>query len=84
MAGTAQKKTSMPTATEALPGRGTPMKVPDRHFVNGQRIVPPFPAGLHEAVFAMGCFWGAERPRARPTSSNSVTPRRREAAAERG
>jgi hypothetical protein len=53
MAGAAQKKTSMPTATEALPGRGTPMKVPERHFVNGHRIVPPFPAGLHEAVFAM-------------------------------
>ncbi len=37
------------------------MAVPDRHFVNGNRLSPPFPAGLELAVFAMGCFWGAER-----------------------
>jgi peptide-methionine (S)-S-oxide reductase len=37
------------------------MPVPDRHFVSGNRIVPPFPAGLEDAVFALGCFWGAER-----------------------
>src|SRR5215472_2807966 len=61
MAGTAQKKTSLPHPTEALPGRGTPMRVPEKHFVNGHRIVPPFPTGTHEAVFAMGCFWGVER-----------------------
>jgi peptide-methionine (S)-S-oxide reductase len=61
MAGSAQKKTTVPTAAEALPGRGAPMKVPENHFVSGHRIVPPFPAGLHEAVFAMGCFWGVER-----------------------
>jgi peptide-methionine (S)-S-oxide reductase len=51
----------MPSAEEALTGRATPLKVPETHFVNGKRIVAPFPAGLHEAVFAMGCFWGAER-----------------------
>jgi peptide-methionine (S)-S-oxide reductase len=54
-------KTSMPTSEQALPGRPTALAVPERHFVNGNRIVPPFPAGLREAVFGMGCFWGAER-----------------------
>jgi peptide-methionine (S)-S-oxide reductase len=56
-----RKKTTMPTAAEALPGRGTPLQVPQTHYVNGHRIVPPFPAGLREAVFGLGCFWGAER-----------------------
>ena len=56
-----RKKASMPTAEEALPGRPTPLKVPEKHFVNGHRIVPPYPAGLQEAVFGLGCFWGAER-----------------------
>src|ERR1700741_2118153 len=54
------KKTRMPAADAALPGRSTPIRVPETHFVNGPRIVPPFPAGLREAMFAMGCFWGAE------------------------
>ena len=56
-----RKKAVMPAQTDALPGRPTPLKVPDKHFVNGHRMVPPFPAGLKEAVFGMGCFWGAER-----------------------
>ena len=56
-----RKKTSMPAAADALPGRSTPLAVPQQHFVNGQRIAPPFPAGLREAVFGLGCFWGAER-----------------------
>ena len=56
-----RKKAAMPTKEEALPGRSTPLKVPEKHFVNGHRIVPPFPAGLREAVFGLGCFWGAER-----------------------
>jgi peptide-methionine (S)-S-oxide reductase len=51
----------MPAREAALPGRSAPLAVPEAHFVNGHRIVPPFPAGLQEAVFAMGCFWGAER-----------------------
>jgi peptide-methionine (S)-S-oxide reductase len=51
----------MPAADAALPGRNTPLKVPETHFVNGHRIVPPFPAGLREAVFGLGCFWGAEK-----------------------
>jgi|SRR5439155_4908984 len=51
----------MPSADEALPGRDRPMAVPERHFVNGNPIAPPFPQGLRTAVFGMGCFWGAER-----------------------
>ena len=56
-----RKKTTMPTAADALPGRSTPLEVPQTHYLNGHRIVPPFPAGLREAVFGLGCFWGAER-----------------------
>jgi peptide-methionine (S)-S-oxide reductase len=56
-----RKKASIPTQEEALPGRSTPLKVPEKHFVNGNRIVPAFPAGLRQAEFALGCFWGAER-----------------------
>jgi peptide-methionine (S)-S-oxide reductase len=54
-------KTTMPTAADALKGRAATMPVPDRHFVNGAPLVAPFPAGLEQAVFALGCFWGAER-----------------------
>jgi peptide-methionine (S)-S-oxide reductase len=57
----ARRKTTMPTAEEALPGRGTPLEVPELHYVNGHRIVPPFPRGAREALFGLGCFWGAER-----------------------
>jgi len=56
-----RNKSTLPTAETALPGRSTPLEVPETHFVNGHRIAPPFPAGLSEAMFAMGCFWGAER-----------------------
>jgi peptide-methionine (S)-S-oxide reductase len=55
------KKTRLPAAAEALPGRDRSMPVPARHFVNGHPLQPPFPEGLEEAVFGMGCFWGAER-----------------------
>jgi len=54
-------KTRMVTAEDALAGRSTPMRVGEQHAVTGHRIVPPFPDGLHTAVFGMGCFWGAER-----------------------
>jgi peptide-methionine (S)-S-oxide reductase len=57
----ARHKSQMPTAEEALPGRDTPMRVPARHLVNGMPLQPPFPEGMETAVFAMGCFWGAER-----------------------
>jgi peptide-methionine (S)-S-oxide reductase len=55
------RKQTMPTREQALPGRNTPLRVPDVHFVNGHRTGPPFPAGMQEAVFGLGCFWGAER-----------------------
>jgi peptide-methionine (S)-S-oxide reductase len=54
-------KLEMPSPEDALPGRSQPMAVPERHFVNGNPITPPFPTGFHTAVFGMGCFWGAER-----------------------
>ena len=57
-----RKKAEMPTADRALPGRAKPaFAVPTEHFVNHHRIQPPFPAGLEQAMFGLGCFWGAER-----------------------
>ena len=55
------KKTRIPDAHEALPGRVEKMRVPEKHFVNGNRLSPPYPAGLETAMFGLGCFWGAER-----------------------
>ena len=55
------KKLRMPRAEEALPGRQTALRVGERHFVNGHKIIPPFPEEMQRAVFGMGCFWGAER-----------------------
>ena len=54
-------KQNMPTPETALPGRATPLPVPERHFVNGERIVPPYPEGTALAMFAAGCFWGVEK-----------------------
>jgi methionine-S-sulfoxide reductase len=54
-------KSTMPSAEEALKGRDAAMPVANRHFVNGAPIKPPFPAGLQQATFGLGCFWGAER-----------------------
>jgi peptide-methionine (S)-S-oxide reductase len=56
-----RQKAAMPSTNDALPGRAAPLAVPDTHFVNGHRIRAPFPAGLSEAVFGLGCFWGPER-----------------------
>ena len=57
-----RKKAEMPTADKALPGRAAPaFAVPAEHFVNHNRIKAPFPAGLEQAMFGLGCFWGAER-----------------------
>ncbi|WP_306117241.1 MULTISPECIES: peptide-methionine (S)-S-oxide reductase MsrA [unclassified Roseitalea] len=57
----AGNKTTMVSPRDALPGRDTPMPVPEAHFVNGNRLAGPYPDGLEIAVFGMGCFWGAER-----------------------
>ena len=53
--------TSLPTKEQALPGRETRMSVPDKHFVNGNVLKPPFCEGLQQIIFGLGCFWGAER-----------------------
>lgn len=53
--------TSLPTKKNALPGRETRMPVPDKHFVNGNVLHPPFCEHLQQIVFGMGCFWGAEK-----------------------
>jgi peptide-methionine (S)-S-oxide reductase len=54
-------KTKMPARERALAGRSEKMPVPEKHFVNGARLEPPFPEGVQRALFALGCFWGAER-----------------------
>jgi peptide-methionine (S)-S-oxide reductase len=56
-----REKTTMIDSTRALPGRETPMRVPETHFVNGRALSPPYPDELEQAVFGLGCFWGAER-----------------------
>jgi peptide-methionine (S)-S-oxide reductase len=55
------RKLKVPSREQALPGRSERMPVPAKHFVNGARVEPPFPEGHALAMFAMGCFWGAER-----------------------
>ncbi len=57
----AEKSLKLPTPAEALPGRAEALPVPEAHDVNGRKLTPPFPAGLQQAVFGLGCFWGAER-----------------------
>ncbi|MBY6210757.1 peptide-methionine (S)-S-oxide reductase MsrA [Microbulbifer agarilyticus] len=54
-------KSRIPTPDEALPGRAESMPISGKHFVSGNAMVPPFPEGMQQAVFGMGCFWGAER-----------------------
>src|SRR6202021_2530109 len=56
-----RKTTAMPSAAEALPGRATPIPTAPRLFVSGPKLQPPYPQGLEQAVFGLGCFWGAER-----------------------
>lgn len=55
------KPTSIPTADQALPGRSSAMAVTDQHFVNGQSLKGPYPAGAETIYLGLGCFWGAER-----------------------
>ena len=56
-----RKLKSLLPSWQTLPGRAAQMPVPEHHFVNGHPLKGPFPAGMQQAVFGMGCFWGAER-----------------------
>jgi peptide-methionine (S)-S-oxide reductase len=56
-----RKSTALPSAAEALPGRAQAIPTASTHFVNGHKLKPPYPEGLEQAVFGLGCFWGAER-----------------------
>ena len=51
----------MPSLAEVLPGHAEPMHVPETHFINGNRLLPPFPVGFQLAMFGLGCFWGGEK-----------------------
>lgn len=55
------RKLQKPAPEQALPGRETPMRIHNRHFVNGNPLQPPFPAGMEQIQLGLGCFWGAER-----------------------
>lgn len=57
----ARKKTEMPSAAAALPGRPNPIATAQSHFVNGRALKGPYPDGMERALFGLGCFWGAER-----------------------
>jgi peptide-methionine (S)-S-oxide reductase len=54
-------KLVVPQPEDCLPGRAEPIKIPERHFVNGHPLAGPYPEGFEKALFGLGCFWGAER-----------------------
>jgi peptide-methionine (S)-S-oxide reductase len=55
------KKLTLPDSAQALSGRETEMRITNKHFVTGNPIAPPFPVNQQQALFGLGCFWGAER-----------------------
>jgi peptide-methionine (S)-S-oxide reductase len=59
--GVLSKKLSGPERGKALPGRSQPIPTAETHFVNGEKLKGPYPAGSEKALFGLGCFWGAER-----------------------
>ena len=61
MFGFMKKRNALLPKESTIPGRAEKMPVPARHFINGHPLRPPFPDGIEQAVFGMGCFWGAER-----------------------
>jgi len=56
-----KKKSYMPSAEDALPGRDQPMTVPETHYVNERPLKGPFPENMLQAMFGLGCFWGVEK-----------------------
>ena len=56
-----QKMLQIPSREQALPGRDQAMQLENRHYVNGHPLQPPFPEGMQQIIFGLGCFWGAER-----------------------
>lgn len=56
-----KRPSTLPTRDEALPGRAEPLPTADKHFVTGEPIKGPYPDGFETAIFALGCYWGAER-----------------------
>jgi len=56
-----RKPLNLPTPDQALPGRTAPLATAETHFVNGRPLQPPYPDGMEQALFGLGCFWGAER-----------------------
>jgi peptide-methionine (S)-S-oxide reductase len=58
---TLKRKSEMPSAAQALPGRPTPIPTAATHFLNGNALKGPYADGLETAMFGLGCFWGAER-----------------------
>ena len=56
-----KKSLDLPSKADALPGRANAIRTASQHFINGNPLKGPYPAGLETAIFGFGCFWGAER-----------------------
>jgi peptide-methionine (S)-S-oxide reductase len=56
-----RKKTALPSAAEAMPGRAQPLATASHHFINGRPLKAPYPEGYETIILGLGCFWGAER-----------------------